>query len=287
MKNLRLLPCLMTGLLACGFLLIGPANAEAQIWKNLGKKIEKKVENQASKRLEKKIDKAIDKSFDKAEEGLDDAAKSTTTAAKQSNKQIAPTFAFNLGITYEVLEENNKKDQVNMSLWFSDEPYIGMSTGAQEDMFMVMHDGQIITFMEKEKTYMVMGTGFLSQLSGAAQEAAARDNTSDGNFRMEKIGSERLLGYNCDIYRITNDESVSKVWMAPALGSMIEGLMEGFSSFLPNNQINMADLSKTNQGMMLKTETTDDKGKTIVMQATEIHKNGKKINTSAYKSVGF
>lgn len=283
MKNQRLYNYFLTGLLTFAVCFVLPADAEAQIWKNLGKKIEKKVEDQASRRLEKKIDKTIDKGFDAAEDGLDDAAKSGTA---QSKKAIAKQYDFNLGITYEISQDNKKNDQVGgMSMWFSNEPYVGMSSDAQTDAFMVMDDGQIITFMESNKTYMVMGTGFLGQIVGGAEEAA--DDSTPADFKMEKIGSEQILGYNCDIYRVTSDDTQSRIWVAPSLGKAASGLMQGFGSFLPKNQINMADLDRMNMGMALKVVTTNDKNETITMQATKVHKQGKKINTSNYKSMGF
>lgn len=285
-----------TGIIAlCFFTSI---NTEAQIWKNIEKKVGKKIEQQADKRLERKIDKTIDKGFDKLEDAAEAKPNSDKQANPPANKKAEPgtqeilramgssgdtpladEYSFKMGVTYQVATSSKKDKPQTMTLWISDKDYIGMNAAAQKSMFMVMHGGRMIAFMEDKKTYMSLGAGLTDALMKEAEKQAGDD--VDPNVKFEKTGTETLLGYACDVYRITTTDGVSKVWIAPSIG--VSGFMKSFAAMSRNSKI---PTNGPANGMMLKMESKDAKsGEIYTMTATEVHKTPKVIKTSGYKSM--
>ncbi len=267
-----------------------PPGAAGQIWKNFEKKIGKKIEQQADRRLEKKVDKAIDKGFDKIEESTEvrpkekkqesaaagsDNAPGAAVAVK--NVPVTGTYRFKMGVTYRMESSDKKNKMPSTSIWISDESYIGMSSDAQKSMFMVMDDGRMIAFMEDKKTYMSLSSGFAGTIAGEAQK-----NAGDEKTEIVKIGTENIMGYACDVYKMTSSEGDGKIWLAPSIE--VGGLMKSFAAIARNAKI---PSNAPAGGLMLKMESKDrKKGETFTMTATEIHRSPRTIETSQYKSMG-
>lgn len=268
-------------------------SAEAQIWKNIEKKVGKKIEQQADRRLERKIDKTIDKGFDKLEDAAE--SKSTKPASKPANEKdyneairtiggsneviLEDVYNFKIGVTYQVVTSNKKNKAQNMTMWISDKDYIGMNTAAQKSMFMIMDKGRMIAFMEDKKTYMSLGAGLTDALIKEAENQAEEDD--DLNVKFEKTGIETLLGYACDVYKVTTADGVSRIWIAPSIG--VSGFMKSFAAMSRNSKIPTHGPAS---GMLLKMESNDTKsGEIFTMTATEIQKTPKILNTSNYKSM--
>ncbi|HMR18306.1 MAG TPA: DUF4412 domain-containing protein [Sphingobacterium sp.] len=290
----------VAGLLMLVYLL--PQTSEAQVLKGLGKKLEKKVEQQINNRVERQADKAINKGMDKVENATEDVikgnankrSKSTeTTSAKKkpydfrSNSDVilADTYDFTLGVTYQT--QSGKGKAVETAMWFGGADYIGMSVAQEEDMFMIMHGANMIAFMEKEKSYMVLGGGITAGILGSAVEEA-EDNTFDEEFSIKKIGSERILNYNCDVYEAKTSEYTTKLWLTTELGVDAGHFMRAFGQLTKIGKGSLPNLQNQAGGILLKMEGKSLKDKdTMKMQATSINKQGKSINTKDYKSFGF
>lgn len=294
----------LSGLIAF-FVLATPQESEAQIWKNLGRKVEQKVEQQASRRLERRIDKAIDKGFDEAEKAADDAIKgdgkqstsgeATTTSGSNSsidmstllgggNVAVRDQYRFNLGIDYQMQTSDKKSDQLDMSMWFSPEGYVGMaSVAGNETTFSVIDTESMVIFMESQKTYMAMGNQMLGQIGDAAIEQAGKSDP--GNVQMTRLADEKILGYTCRVYRMVSDDGEAKVWVTTELDANPFSALEGLRNM--SNQIQLSGELRDLNGAMLKMESKDTKNKqTVVMQATKVHKQAKTIRASDYKKMG-
>ncbi len=262
--------------------------SEGQIWKNIEKKVGKKIEQQADKRLERKIDKTIDKGFNKLEDAAETSTNTDKPSAKNDSKTtkatptatLADSYSFTLGVSYQIGTANKKDKIQNATIWVSDKEYIGMSTAAQKSMFMVMDEGRMIAFMEDKKTYMSLGSGFASTIMDEAKNQA--DDVDNTDVKFETIGSESILGYKCDIYKISTSDATSKVWIAPSIE--VSGFMKSFAAMSRNSKLPTSGPTK---GMMLKMESKDNKsGEVQSIVATEIHKTPKNIKTADYKSMG-
>lgn len=288
----------VVGLLMLVFLL--PWTSEAQILKGFGKKLEKKVEQQINNRVERQADKAINKGMDKVENAAEDVIKadksprSTETTLAKNNPYdfrsttdvtLADAYDFTLGITYQT--QGGKDKATEMTMWFGGKDYIGMSVAQEKDMFMIMHGANMIAFMEKEKSYMVLGGGMMAGVLGAAVEEA-EGNASGEEFSIKKIGSERILNYNCDVYEATTSEYTTKLWLTTELGVDAGHFMSAFGQLTKIGKGGMPNLQNQAGGVLLKMEGKSLKDKdTMKMQATSINKQGKSIHTKDYKSFGF
>lgn len=263
-------------------------SSEGQIWKNIEKKVGKKIEQQADKRLERKIDKTIDKGFNKLEDATETSTNTNKSETKESpkaakttaNATLADSYNFTLGVSYQMGISNKKDKMQNATIWVSDKEYLGMSTAAKKSMFMVMDGGSIIAFMEDTKTYMSLGAGFTATIMNEVENQAEESDNSHVKF--ENIGSETVLGYKCDVYKISTSDAESKVWIAPSIE--VSGFMKSFAAISRNSKLPTTGPTK---GMMLKMESKDKKNGDIQsIVATEIHKTQKSIKPADYKSMG-
>ncbi|SFT16080.1 DUF4412 domain-containing protein [Sphingobacterium wenxiniae] len=289
------------GLLLLVFLL--PQTSDAQLLKGLGKKLEKKVEQQINNRVERQADKAINKGMDKVENAAEGAIKGSGNRQPnadgepssdvgnidfpigKSDVTLYDTYDFTLGVTYQT--QGSKGRATEMTMWFGGEDYIGMSAAQEKDMFMVMHGASMIAFMEKEKSYMVLGGGMTAGVLGAAVEEA-EDDTFDGEFSIKKIGSESILNYNCDVYEATTSEYTTTLWLTTELGVDAGHFMSAFGQLTKISKGGMPNLQNQAGGILLKMEGKSLKDNdSMRMEATAIDKEGKSIHTKDYKSFGF
>lgn len=301
MKNLKI-KSYIPYLLLVAILFILPSTSTAQLLKGLGKKIEQKIERETNKRVERQVDRAIDKGMDKVEQTAEEAVKGGTQGRSEQSSDptnasipgfpmssdndvsISERYDFTLGVTYNVRDDEQKKP-TEMTMWFGGDDYIGMSVPMQKDVFMIMHGANMVTFMQKDKKYMVLGSGITAGILGAA--AAEAEEDEDVEFSINKIGTERILNYNCTIYEAKSSEYVTKLWLTEELGIDAGHFMASFST-LVKSAGKFPNVGNNAGGLLLKMEgkSTQDKG-AMIMEATAIDKNGLQFNTTGYSNFGF
>lgn len=293
-------------LLVLALVLGAPGLSSAQILKGLGKRIEKKLEDETNRRVERRVDRTIEKGFDKVEQSAEDAVKgdgTKNTAERQNssntgdasaaatrsifsgsntnNVTLLDVYDFKLGVSYEI---KNDDTDMKTAMWFSDSDYFGMTAEMGHNMFMVLHNGNMINFMLDQKTYMAMGS-MVDELIGTAADEASNE-TED--FSINKVGTERILGYNCDIYEIKSSDHNSKIWLTKEIGLESSNFLGAFSSLMKAGATSLPPNMTGIGGLMLKMEGSNKGGKeSVSVEAIEIHKENLKINTSEYKSLGF
>lgn len=294
-----------------------PTHADAQILKNLGRKVEKKVENQINRRVERQVDKAIDKTFDTVEGGVEDAVKGdgqNNSTQKSTGQKATPTegnasgslgslfggnqnvtvrdqYSFLVGVSYDMTSTQGSKVEKlpGTTLWLSNEAYIGMASDMQQGMFMVMDSGGMITFMEDQKRYMAMSANTIGKFAESAAEQADLDELDDANYSFKRVGSEAILGLPCEIYEVETADSKARVWITQAVDipTGAYGMALASLSQMHSNKNQLPDLSSQPSGLMLKMESTDDSGQQVIMEATQVHRDGKVFQTAGYQSFGF
>lgn len=300
-----------------------PTASDAQILKNLGRKVEKKVENQINRRVERQVDKAIDKTFDNVEEGVEDAVKGNgqntsgqdappqRTRGQQTNQTDASSsgtfssilggsqnvairdqYEFVIGVSYDITNtQGTSADKLpSMTLWLSNDSYIGMTSEQQQTMFMVMDDGGMISFMEEQKRYMAMSANTIGQIAGSAAKQVDIPEGDDIEYSFTRIGSETILGLSSDIYEVQTESSKARIWITQAIDipTGAYGMALSSLSQIQGENNRFPDLSTQPSGVMLKMESTDiETDQHILMEATAIHRDGKALNTAGYQSFGF
>lgn len=276
-------------------------SSEAQIWKNADKKIGKKIEDKVNQRAERKIDKAIDKGLDKAEEApknnskskeadnnntateTNDAPTSYSMPAIQTGEtKVQDKYTFNLGIKYNIKEDISKPKKVQtMTTWYSEKEYFAIDSDKQMFMVMDIANNTIVNFMEEQKMYLAMSNAYSDQNANPSVEVEVT-NEPQPNVKIEKIGNETLLGYNCEIYQITTDETTSKVWFTTELKAGYNNFMTAMGK--GTKKYRGYNIQGVPNGIMLKMEVTENKNsKTSSFEATEVIKNAKTIVVADYK----
>lgn len=286
-------------MLAIGLVLLAmtPLDANAQVLKGLGKKIEKKVEQQVNRRVDRRVDNAINKGMDKVEDAAEGAIEGSgknekpegngtnNVPMRANNVSIAGSYDFTLGLTYNI--RSGKEKPLETTLWFSKADYMGMSTSTENNMFMIMHNENIITFMEKEKNYMVIGSGMMRGIANAVAKETQDDSEAE-DISIEKIGTERFLNYNCDVYEVKSSEYTSKIWVTQDLDTEAGHFMKAFSTLVKDDMGRFGDMQDGANGIMLKMEGMNVKdNEVMIMETTAIHEQGLQFDTSEYTSVGF
>ena len=203
--------------------------------------------------------------------------------AQDDNKD----FKFKLGVNYKASSEGKSYD---LLMWVSDKPYTGMEAQAGGNSAFIifnMQDKKMVTVMEAQKMVMIMDMG-------KYQQEATQHMNDSGNAQQKvqvvKTGvKEKILGYNCDQYKITTENSEILTWVTTELGTgfttFAKGLMMALSSGKGKPQgSNAPDMKGMTDGITLKMEITDLSTKKVTkLEATAINKEGKEINISDYK----
>lgn len=281
------------------------SNADAQIWKNFGDKVNEKIQKQASDRLERKVDEKIDKTFDKTEETIDGSLQKNDKESYDKQGipkgfdlssfmggpvEVRPQYKFNIGITYRMTSsENGKSNQIPESeIWMSEEGYTGMNVPQNNSMVVLDIDKSTnVIFQEKDKSYMAMNMNMGGMMSQAI-ENSEEDETSPQDYKIEKLGTESILGYTCVIYKITTEDGVSTAWITNDIDFKYENMFKTFSDMGGKQKSKVPDMENFPTGMMLKMNFVDAKnGDKMTMEAIKVDTNGRNIQTSSYKKVGM
>jgi hypothetical protein len=252
---------------------------QSSLLKRLEKKVQHKVEDQATKRAERKLDDALDNALDKAEGSLSNLGKNKDGTPIQ----VAEHYQFDLGIRYE-LKSNQKGKQEKMpstTLWFGRQPYMGMSTDAQQSMFMVMDNGHIITFLPDSKTYMAMSGAALGSIVSTSE---SKDTEYEPQIR--QVGNESILGQSCKVFEVIDDDHIMRIWISDLNGNT-QSFMSAFAQMAKAGNLHQQGM-KEMEGIALKVLTTHKKTNDITeMVAVELLREGKKFSTTGYKTMSF
>lgn len=247
---------------------IAPQFAEAQLIEGVINRAQRKVERIGERKIEEKLDKVIEDKFFKVDE-------ETGEVRTAFDATVDKDYSFKMRINYE-MKGSSSRDNNEMELWIGNGPYMGMTTDAQQDAFIVIDDDKMVTFREQEKTYMAFN---FNTFAGKVVDAAV-ENQEDGEVSIKKIGKEKIVGYNCDIYEVTGDDGVSKMWITEEITA---GNFTGsFANLTKNNKI--PEITP-GSGLMLKLESKGKKkSDDFSMAATSADKTNKEFKTSEYRN---
>ena len=213
-----------------------------------------------------------------------------TIQVSKAFAQETKDFKFKLGITYDI--SNGDKDKHQLAMWFSDSSYSGMEPAEKEGIFIVfnMHDMKMLTIMQQQKMIMTIDLGKLQQQYQQKQAENGGDKTAP-KATVTKTGvTEKILGYNCDQYKITSEKSESLIWVTKELGtgfgdfskSLMMAMNNGRGK--PSGNANFPDAAGMANGVMLKMVATDlSNNKVTTLEAVNVNKDGKEINTEGYQ----
>lgn len=209
-------------------------------------------------------------------------------------QQAAPTndYKFKLGITYNITSGANG-NMNNMKMWFSENGYTGVEPGGNNAIFLVMDipAQKMYTIIEPQKMMMAMDMKSLQQSIPQMQQHGV-DTAGISKAQFTKTGvTEKILGYNCDQYKITSDNSESLLWATTELGEGFADMAKSLMMALNKGRQGGANLPDTKgalNGVMLKIIVTELSTKKVTtIEATEINKDGKEVNTTGYQMMNM
>lgn len=284
------------------------SSAQAQIWNNIGSKVNDKLKRKADQKIEQKIDNAIDKSFDKTEQSIEESLQKGDKSNSKTNPsqgldissmfggtpELRDQYKFGFGVTYKMSSTNSKektKEMPTMTMWMSEDGITAMHTDEQNStIIMDLEKETMIIIQENDKSYMAIKSN-MKAVSDKILESVEDeiDDEIPADVKFEKIGTEKILGYNCDIYKMTSSESESKIWTTQDIKFDYNKMAGGFTnSFGKKQKSALPTMEGMPMGMLLKVITTETKSKdTVTMEATEIFKDGKTFKLSSYKKIGM
>jgi len=205
--------------------------------------------------------------------------------------QDTKDFKFKLGITYNVSSGGGESHK--LAMWVSENAYTGMEpTEGNSSVFIIfnMQDMKMLTVMKAQKTVMLMD---LNKYQQAAQQNQNTGDKTAPQAQVTKTGvSEKILGYNCDQYKVSSDKIESLIWVTTELGSGFSNFSKSLMMALNNGRGKMQgttipDAQGAN-GVMLKMEATDLSTKKVTrLEATEVNKDGKEVNITDYNIISM
>ena len=210
-----------------------------------------------------------------------------TTLYAQADKD----YKFKMGITYAISADDKTHD---IKMWVSDNDYsaIEASEGGKGAFIIFnMNDKKMITVMEAQKMAVIMSLNKYQQM---AQQHVDDSKDAISKTKVTKTGvKEKILGYNCEQYKITSDKSESLVWVTKDLGAGFSGFAKSLMMALNGGKANtqdalIPDMQGITDGVALKLEATDLSSKKVTtLQATDVNKDGKEINISDFKVISM
>lgn len=252
-------------------LFIMPNMMEGQILDRVINKAQRKVINKGEKALEDKFLEAVDRGLDK----LGAAAKDKYGVIEEP---IEGNYSFNQKVTYEMYDRNKrgkKKDVTVMYLWLADGDYLAMEADENKSSIAIVDETRLITVMDDSKSYMAF------DLTKTAEGNELDEDATDSDFTIEKIGSETLLGYNCDIFLATSEDMETKMWVTSAFQTL--NFTDNIATLTQNRHI--PDMEPVG-GLTLKMESRKEGEKEVhVMEAVSIDKKSHSVNMSEYTNI--
>ncbi|MCO5230268.1 MAG: DUF4412 domain-containing protein [Chitinophagales bacterium] len=248
----------------------------AQVWKNAVNKISQKNQTQTNEKVDKKNNDSLDKDFDENEIDEQAILKSMGISFDTKTKD---EYIFDLGVTYKTAMGKQSSQEITM--WVGKDSYIGMGNAIAKNVIIFDFDNNsTVIFQENEKTYM----GIKLNINETANSQA----TEEKPYKIEKIGTETILGYSCDKYKVTTDENESIISISKDLQYNYMDFAKKLNSTDKSNKANFPSINGIPNGMMLKTVTTDLKTKqTMTMEATQVIQRPTIFKTSDYKKMGM
>lgn len=213
----------------------------------------------------------------------------TATTAKLQAQDVTK-FNFKTGITYSI-SEGQKKAGNKLTMWFSDGDYAAMEPSENNMVFMIFDtkNTKMLTIMQAQKMVMTMDFGKLQQQYQDKNKGT--DDKAAPKAQVTKTGvTEKIMGYNCEQYKITTDENETLVWVTTELGtgytSFAKSMMMAMNSGKGKGNNSFGDLQNVANGIMLKMITKDlsDK-KEVTLEATNVNTSGKEVDITGYQTM--
>ncbi|NJN24532.1 MAG: DUF4412 domain-containing protein [Cyclobacteriaceae bacterium] len=287
--------------------------AQGQFLDRLQKRAEQKLEDRALQKADQGIDKGLDKTEEVITDGMtkDKTDEQSTTETTESDRatqekmmqmlggnatpaSVADTYSFSSGIVYDMTTESGKNSTtMEYTMLFNpNADYIGTQLGDLEsdgnktqtptDITTIMdfENNAMVIIMKQQNMAQIMTLDKVKQMS---EPEAPQEET-----KVEKTGKTKdILGYRCEEYLLTSENTNGAVWIAPDLKVLSKSYFKSLGNAnLANKQV-LQDI----EGMMLEMDMNmeDEKGKPMhmAMKAKSIDREPASYTMADYQQLNL
>lgn len=270
--------------------------AEAQIMDRLKKKAtdaaERKAEEKVAEQVQLAAERMVEKSWNSifGEMSEDSLSGKKLPFTMKSNVKTEDIYSFSTITTMEI--ETIRKDgsadpPIIMDMHFNEnEMYTGTKISSEEmdnkdDELFIIYDfnnSAMLMLMGNEQDKFSFAYGWeedLDNIQTAEAEAAEEPDWETVNewHGYSKIGSKKILGYDCDGYRSENDNQIVEIWMSRDADFGMHNL---FKANANTKQMKGKIPEDYPSGMIMEMISEDlQNGEKTTMKVTDIDKNAR------------
>jgi hypothetical protein len=285
------------------------SGVEAQILNRLKQRAQDRVERKVEEKIENKVNQSADRMVDNAWDSIFGETESSDSDGRRAfpftlNSNVTTEEAYHFGIitTMEIQTEKDGKKEAPaiMQMHFNEnEMYTGTRYQGEEmqsgegDVFLIydLKNSAMIMLMSSEDgkfsfAYDWTETRAMIEEMEQADEADV-EAEDDVNYWQgyEKIGQKEIVGYQCDGYRSTDENTISEVWITREAAYGMETMFQANAN---SKQLRGRIPEDYPHGMLMEMITEDpDSGERMTMKVTDIQKNARVIfQMSDYPNIG-
>lgn len=296
------LPTMKKLLFLLAIALTVPTISQAQLLDNLikdtqnslSRRLSQEISDRIAQELTKAVMRPIDKAFDEMlkEQYQQDSIAGNTNGRDYSSYlssiltpvDLKDSYSFDLTLECEMTDYSKEKSTMDMLLT-KDGSLIGIKQyDGDMEMFMVFDvaNDVMITFSEEDGEKQVMGMPNVLKTTGALTTGMQEEFN---DMEIEKTGkTKKFAGYTCDEYKIEDEETYTKAYVAQ---DFPVGWEASTGNFL-KNMMPAIQRDKMPQGMSLYSESkTKKKNKKSKFEVKNVIESGLTLNTGDYKKIEF
>ncbi|MFU8861115.1 MAG: DUF4412 domain-containing protein [Cyclonatronaceae bacterium] len=293
-------------------LIIFTSSVEAQILNRLKqraqdrveRKVEEKIDNKLNQTADRMVDNAWDSIFGEAAENDKDGRRSIPFTLN-SNVPTEDAYHFDIVTTMEIETESDGKKEppVLMQMHFNENEmytgtrYLGESVNSDDgDVFLIydLKNSAMIMLMSSEDGKFSFAYDWAKteamieemEKAGDPDEDSGTD-TGDTEFQgYEKIGQKDIMGYRCDGYRSTADNTVTEIWVTREAAYGMETMFQANAN---SKQMRGKIPDDYPYGMMMEMISVDpESDEKVIMKVTDIKKNAQvTYRMNDYPNIGM
>lgn len=291
-------------------LIIFSSSVEAQILNRLKQRAQDRVERKVEEKIDNKINQTADRMVDNAwdsifgeTENYDREGRRAFPFTLNSNVTTEEAYHFDIITTMEIHTETDGKKEapaIMMMHFNENEMYTGTRYKGEEmnsgegDVFLIydLKNSAMIMLMSSDdgKFSFAYDWTETQALIEEMEQAGEPDEETEEDLNdwqgFEKIGQKEILGYRCDGYRSTDENTIMEMWITREAAYGMETMFQANAN---SKQLRGRIPDDYPHGMLMEMTTDDpESGERMTMKVTDIQKNARvTIQMSDYPNIGM
>ncbi|MDT0642810.1 DUF4412 domain-containing protein [Zunongwangia sp. F363] len=265
-------------ILNLGILFLFHFPAEAQIFRKLTKKVEEKVEDAVVKNVSDKAANETDKKLNQLWETDFKNASFPVGTEMVDPAEIPEIYSFDWEYTL-----NMKTAETDMEMTYflkENSKYVGVQFPKAPQMFTVLDKGNNMTVMYLASD----GRNFVTATKFPEPSGTMEGKNENADMEIQKIGKKTIQGYDCQGYRIENENSVFTFYVTDEAGISFNDIFQANQKKIPSGFD--PEWLENGEGLMMQMEmeNKDEPSKNTVITCTKIEESQFSISKSDYNA---